>query len=188
MTDDAARSGPNPKANRMETTSQSDSHSDRAYTWLSRNGLYVEAGISIVAIALGALALPLLAFGSLAAIGGEGSILTGGAAVALLCAVLLLGLAVVLLVYGYLEVSREGLPFTGGGGARTLAYDGVRTIETAAAGTFIGGLLTALGSAGFVGNVPTVLSVTVVAAAVGLPVTVLVHAAGRFVSFVIGTS
>jgi hypothetical protein len=185
MTDDTSTGGPSPEVDRA--TSHPDTYSDRAYTWLSRNGLYVWAGISIVAIALGALAIPLLAFGSLAAIGGEESILAGGTAILLLCTVLLLGLAVVLLSYTYLEVDRRGVPFVGDGGARTLAYDGIRTIETVAAGTFIGGLLTMLGLAVSVGDVPTILSVTVVAAAIGLPVTVLVHAAGRFVLFVVDT-
>ena len=185
MTDDTSTGGRNPEIERA--TSHPDAYSDRAYTWLSRNGLYVWAGISVVVIALAALAVPLLAFGSLAAIGGEGSILAGGTAIVLLCTVLLLGMAVGLLSYAYLEVDRRGVPFVRDGGARTLAYDGIRTIETVAAGTFIAGLLTLLGLAISVGNVPTVLSVAVVAAAIGLPVTVLVHAAGRFVLFVTDT-
>lgn len=185
MTDDTSTDGPSSMIDRA--TSHPDAYSDRAYTWLSRNGLYVWAGMSVVVIALAALAVPLLAFGSLAAIGGEGSILAGGTAIVLLCTVLLLGLAVGLLSYAYLEVDRRGVPFVRDGGARTLAYDGIRTIETVAAGTFIAGLLTLLGLAISVGNVPTVLSVAVVAAAIGLPVTVLVHAAGRFVLFVTDT-
>ncbi|TKX68646.1 hypothetical protein [Halorubrum sp. SP9] len=185
MTDDASTGGPSSEVDR--STSHPDTYSDRAYTWLSRNGLYVWAGISVVAIALAALAVPLLAFGSLAAIGGEESILAGGTAIVLLCTVLLLGLAVGLLSYAYLEVDRRGIPFVRDGGARTLAYDSIRTIETVAAGTFIGGLLTVLGLAVSVGTVPTILSVTVLAAAIGLPVTVLVHAVGRFMLFVADT-
>ena len=186
MTDDASTGGHSSEVDRA--TSHSDTYSDRAYTWLSRNGLYVWAGISVVAIALAALAVPILAFGSLAAIGGEGSILAGGTAIVLLCTVLLLGLAVVLLSYAYLEVDRRGIPFVGDYSTLTLAYDSIRTIETVAAGTFIGGLLTMVGLAVSVGNVPTILSVTVLAAAIGLPVTVLVHAAGRFVLFVVDAS
>jgi len=110
MTDDASTSGPGSEVNRATSP---DTYSDRAYTWLSRNGLYVWAGISVVTIALAALAVPILAFGSLAAIGGEGSILAGGTAIILLCTVLLLGLAVVLLSYAYLEVDRRGIPFVG---------------------------------------------------------------------------
>ena len=185
MTDDASTSGPGSEVNRATSP---DTYSDRAYTWLSRNGLYVWAGISVVTIALAALAVPILAFGSLAAIGGEGSILAGGTAIVLLCTVLLLGMAVGLLSYAYLEVDRRGVPFVRDGGARTLAYDGIRTIETVAAGTFIGGFLTMLGLAVSVGNIPTILSVAVLAAALGLPVTVLVHAAGRFVLFVVDAS
>jgi len=45
-----------------------------------------------------------------------------------------------------------------------------------------------LGLAVSVGNIPTILSVAVLAAALGLPVTVLVHAAGRFVLFVVDAS
>jgi hypothetical protein len=186
MTDDTSTGGPNPKIDR--TTSHPDTYPERAYTWLSRNGLYVWAGISVVVIALAALAVPLLAFGSLAAIGGEGSILAGGTAIVLLCTALLLGLAVVLLSYAYLEVDRRGIPFVGDRSTRTLAYDSIRTMETVAAGTFTGGLVTMLGLAVSVGNVPTILSVTVLAAAIGLPVTVLVHAAGRFVLFVVDAS
>ncbi|TKX42886.1 MULTISPECIES: hypothetical protein [unclassified Halorubrum] len=182
MTDDAQTSGSTPEVDRA--TAHSNTYSDRAYTWLSRNGLYVWAGISVVVIALGVLAIPLLAFGSLAAIGGEESILAGGTAIVLLCTVLLLGLAVVLLSYAYLEVDRRGVPFVGDRSTQTLAYDSIRTVETVAAGIFIGGFLTMLGLAVSVGNVPTILSVTVLAAAIGLPVTVLVHAAGRFVLFV----
>ncbi len=185
MTDDASTSGPSSEVDRA--TSHSDTYSDRAYTWLSRNGLYVWAGLSVVATALAALAVPLLAFGSLVAIGGEASILAGGTAIVLLCTVLLFGLAVALLSYAYLEVDRRGVPFVGDRSARTLAYDSIRTMETIAAGTFIGGLLTMLGLAVSVGDVPTILSVTVLAAALGLPVTVLVHAAGRFVLFVADT-
>jgi len=68
VTDDTSKGGPTPEV-RGGSTSRSSSYSDRAYTWLSRNGLYVETGISIVAIALGTIAIPFLAFGSLAAIG-----------------------------------------------------------------------------------------------------------------------
>jgi len=186
MTDDASTGKPNPEIERA--TSHSDAYSDRAYTWLSRNGLYVWAGISVVTIALGVLAIPFLAFGSLAAIGGEESILAGGTAIVLFCIVLLLGLSVVLLSYAYLEVDRRGTPFTGDHSVRTLAYDAIRTIETVAAGTFVGGLVTMLGLAVSVGNVPTILSVTVLAAAIGLPVIVLAHAAGRFVLFVVDAS
>ncbi|MEZ3172545.1 hypothetical protein ABNG03_18315 [Halorubrum sp. RMP-47] len=186
MTDDASTDGPSSVIDRA--TSHPDSYSDRAYAWLSRNGLYIWAGISVVALALGALAIPLLAFGSLAAIGGEASILAGGTAIVLLCTVLLLGLAVGLLSYAYLEVDRRGVPFVEDRSARTLAYDGIRTIETVAAGTFIGGFLTMLGLAVSVGDVPTILSVTVLAAAIGLPVTVLIHAVGRFILFFVDTS
>ena len=184
MTGDLSESG-SPSEDGRSASSRSGSRSDRAYTWLSRNGLYVEAGISVVAIAIGAIALPLLAFGSLAAIGGETSILTGGAAIALVCVVLLIGVALLLLVHGYLEVSRRGVPFTGDGSARALAYDGMRTIETVAAGAFVGGLLAVPGFAFSTGEIPTALSVAVAAAAVVLPVTLLVHAVGRFVSFVL---
>ena len=186
MTDDTSTGGRNPEIERA--TSHPDAYSDRAYTWLSRNGLYIWAGISVVSIGLAVLAVPLLAFGSLAAIGGEGSILAGGTAIVLLCTALLLGLAVVLLSYAYLEVDRRGIPFVGDRSTRTLAYDSIRTMETVAAGTFTGGLLAMLGLAVSVGNVPTILSVTVLAAAIGLPVTVLVHAAGRFVLFVVDAS
>ena len=186
MTDGTSTGEPNPKVD--QATSHPGTYSDRAYTWLSRNGLYVWAGISVVTIALGALAIPFLAFGSLAAIGGEESILAGGTAIVLLCTVLLLGLAVILLSYAYLEVGRRGVPFAEDHSARTLAYDAIRTIETIAAGMFIGGLLTILGLAVLVGNVPTILSVTVLAAAIGLPATVLVHAVGRFVLFVVDAS
>lgn len=186
MTDDASTAEPPAEGDRA--TSQFDSYSHRAYTWLSRNGLYVWAGISVAAIALGVLAIPFLAFGSLAAIGGEESILAGGTVIVLLCIVLLLGLAVVLLSYAYLEVDHRGAPFVGDSGVQTLAYDSIRTLETVTAGMFVGGLLTMVGLAVSVGDVPTVLSVTVVAAAIGLPVTVLVHAAGRFVLVIVDSS
>ena len=185
MTDDASKGGPPPRANRGSAASRANSYSDRTYTWLSRNGLYIEAGISIVAIALGALALPFLAFGSLAAIGGEESILAGGAAIALACVGLLIGLAVLLLVHGYVEASRHGHLFAGENHTHTLAYDGIRTIETVAAATFIGGLFAAIGFALLMGELPTAISVVVAVAAVGLPVAVLVHATGRVASFVL---
>ena len=185
MTEDASKSGPPPRANREGTSSQSDSYSDRAYTWLSRNGLYIEAGISIVAVALGGLALPFLAFGSLAAIGGEESILAGGVAIALVSIILLIGLATLLLIHGYLEVSRHRHLFAGDCRTHTIAYEGIRTIETGAAATFIGGLLAAVGFTVLIGELPTALSVVVAVAAVGLPVAVLIHATGRFGSFVL---
>lgn len=183
MTDDTSKGGPATKV-REGSASQSSSYSDRAHTWLSRNGLYVETGISIVAIALGAIAIPFLAFGSLAAIGGEESILAGGAAIALVCIILLISVALLLLLHGYLEMSRRGIPFTGADSARTLAYDSIRTIETVAAGTFIGGLLTVLVFVLSVGEIPTPLSAVVAVSAVVLPVALLVHAIGRFVLFV----
>jgi len=81
-------------------------------------------------------------------------------------------------------MSRRGIPFTGADSARTLAYGSIRTIETVAAGTFIGGLLTVLVFVLSVGEIPTPLSVVVAVAAVVLPVALLVHAIGRFVLFV----
>lgn len=73
-----------------------------------------------MAIALGAIAIPFLAFGSLAAIGGEESILAGGAAIALVCIILLISVALLLLLHRYLEMSRRGTPFTGVDSARSL--------------------------------------------------------------------
>ena len=182
MTGDASQGDSSPETTAWGSTTPTDSDADEVYAWLSRNGLYVEAGLSVIAIAVGAVAIPFLAFGSLAAIGGEGSILAGGAVIGLGCVVLLVGLATLLLVRSYVEVRQHGFPFTGGDGMRAIAYDGIRTVETIVAAAFLGGLLTAIGLAISVGQIPTLLTFSVVAAAIGLPTAVLTRTAGRFAS------
>lgn len=188
MTSDASQGESSPEIVASSSTTPADSDADRVYTWLSRNGLYIEAGISVIAIAVGVVAIPFLAFGSLAAIGGEESILVGGAIIGLGCVALLVGLAVLLLVHSYVEVRSHGLPFTGDQRMRAIAYDGIRTVETIAAAVFLGGLLTAVGLAISIGQIPSLLTFAVVAAAVGLPATVLSHAAGRFASTVLNST
>lgn len=173
-------SGPTTPAS--SSTTPTDSDADRVYTWLSRNGLYVEAGLSVTALAVGMVAIPFVAFGSLAAIGGEGSILAGGAVIALGCVVLLAGLAALLLVHSYVEVRQHGFHVPGGDGMRAFAYGGIRTLETIVAAAFLGGLLTAVGLAVSTGQIPTPLTFVVVAAAIGLPTAVLTRTAGRLAS------
>lgn len=185
MTSDASQGESSPEINASGSTAHANSDADRVYTWLSRNGLYIEAGLAVIAIAVGVVAIPFLAFGSLAAIGGEGSILAGGAIIGLVCVALLVGLAALLLMHSYVEVRRHGLPFTGDQGMRAVAYDGIRTVETIVAAVFLGGLLTAIGLVILIGQIPSLLTFAVVAAAVGLPTVVLSRAAGRFASTVL---
>ena len=185
MTSDASQGESSPDITASSSTTPANSDVDRVYTWLSRNGLYIEAGLSVIAIAVGVVAIPFLAFGSLVAIGGEESILTGGAIIGLGCVALLVGLAGLLLVHSYVEVRSHGLPFTGDQGMRAIAYDGIRTVETVVAAVFLGGLLTAIGLVISIGQIPSLLTFAVVAAAVGLPTAVLSRAAGRFASTVL---
>lgn len=185
MTSDASQGESSPETTASGSTTPAKSDADRVYTWLSRNGIYIEAGISVIAIALGAVAIPFLAFGSLAAIGGEDSILAGGAIIGLVCVVLLVGLAALLLVHSYVEARRHGLPFTRDQSMRAIAYDGIRTVETFVAAAFLGGLLTAIGLVISIGRIPTLLTFIVVATAVGLPTAVLSRAGGQFGSTIL---
>jgi hypothetical protein len=68
---------------------------------------------------------------------------------------------------------------------RAIAYDGIRTVETVVAAVFLGGLLTAIGLVISIGQIPSLLTFAVVAAAVGLPTAVLSRAAGRVASTVL---
>jgi len=188
MTGDTSQGDTSPERTGGAPATLTGSDAGRVFTWLSRNGIYIEAGLSVIAIAVGVVAIPFLAFGSLAAIGGEGSILAGGAVIGLTCVVLLIGLATLLLVHSYVEVRQHGFPFTGGDGVRAIAYGGIRTVETIVAAAFLGGLLTAVGLAISVGQIPTPLTFSVVAAAVGLPTAVLARTAGRFASTVLDTA
>ncbi|WP_049911266.1 hypothetical protein [Halorubrum coriense] len=139
----------------------------------------------MTAIVVGTIALPFLVFGTFVALGGEGSILAGGAIIAVICTALLLCLAVLLLVHGYLEATNHRVPFTGDGDARTLAVDGIRTTEMIAAGVFICGLAAALVLVAVRGEIPTALPFIVIVAAIAQSVAVLIHATGRAVSYLL---
>lgn len=45
-----------------DTITEEESLRTRIYTWLSSNGLYVEAAMAIIALAAGAVALPFVTF------------------------------------------------------------------------------------------------------------------------------
>jgi hypothetical protein len=159
--------------------SESPSRRDRLRAWCSAHPLYVEASLAVAAIALGVLAAPIVAFGSLVALGGETRILEIGMIVVVVGESLLVVLAVAALAHARLDVRRGAL--RAAGGARGVAYVGSRVLQTLTAAALLLGLAVAAVSLAARGAAPEPLAVIVGAASVLLPVLVLVHATGRIV-------
>jgi len=180
MTDDTAEGSSGPEAARAESGPSDGSYADRADAWLSSNGTYVEASVAVTAAVAGAVALPIVAFGALTAIGGETSILTGGLIVVAVCVGLLIALASLLLVRVYLEVRYRGGPFGGDdAGVSATLYGAARTAEAFAAGTFLVGLVASLASVASIGRIPSLLLLAVGAGGVATPTLVLLRATGE---------
>jgi hypothetical protein len=185
VTDDTAEGRSDPEAARAESRPPEGSYAGRADAWLSSNGTYVEAGVAVTAVVAGAVALPIVAFGALTAIGGETSILTGGLIVAAICVGLLIALAGLLLVRGYLAVRYRGVPFGGDdAGVSVTLYGAARTAEAVAAGTFLVGVVASLASVASIGRVPSPILLAVGAGGVATPALVLLRATGEFVTAV----
>ncbi|MFC7323664.1 hypothetical protein ACFQMF_03600 [Halorubrum rutilum] len=180
MTSDAPEGSSERGAARAESRPREGSYAGRADAWLSSNGTYVEAGVAATAAVAGAVALPVVAFGALTAIGGETSILTGGLIVAAVCLGLLTLLAGLLLVRASLEVRYRGAPFGGDdAGVSATLYGAARTAEAIAAGTFLVGLVASLASVASIGRVPSPILLAVGAGGVALPTLVLLRATGE---------
>jgi len=182
MTSDIPDGESDPEAARTESRPPEGSHARRADAWLSSNGTYVEAGVAVTAVVAGAVAVPIVAFGALTAIGGETTILTGGLVVAAVCLGLLILLAGLLLVRGYLEVRYRGMPFGGDDDVSATAYGAARTAEALAAGTFLVGLVASLASVASIGRVPSLILLAVGAGGVAMPALVLSRATGELVT------
>lgn len=151
----------------------------RAYAWLSSNGLYVETGLSVVAIAAGIASLPFVTFGAFTAIGGETSILTAGLVLAVVSVGLLLALATLLLVHGYVESRHRGLPSSkGGGNTAPLVHRAARLVESLVSGAFVVSLTAVPASVLSIGTVPSAVLFAVASTGLLLPAVVLLHAVG----------
>jgi hypothetical protein len=151
---------------------------NRIHAWLSSNGLFVEAGLAIIAIAAGVVALPIVTFGTFTALEGETSILTAGLIVVVICAGVLLILATVLLVHGYAEFHHGRLLSIDGNHRVSIVYTGTRLVETFVAGAFLVGVIASLISVISIDTVPPLILFAVVAAGLMLPTVVLLHALG----------
>lgn len=185
MTSDTQEGSAEPGATGADPRPREGTYASRADAWLSSNGTYVEAGIAVTAAVAGAVALPIVAFGALTAIGGETSILTGGLIVAAVCVGLLTLLAGLLLVRGYLEVRYRGAPFGGDdAGVSATLYGAARTAEAVAAVAFLAGLVASLASVASIGRVPSPILLAVGAGGVATPTLVLLRATGELVTAV----
>lgn len=76
-----------------KSASTSRFHAERLSAWVAANGLYVEAALAIIAIAVGTVSIPLVVFGIFTALEGETSILSVGTVIAALGFVTLGGLS-----------------------------------------------------------------------------------------------
>lgn len=178
MTTDSSDTESNMGGPRDEATFKEGSLPERSYQWLSSNGLYVEAGIAITALAAGVVALPFVTFGAFTAIGGETSILSAGLIIVAAFVGLLLLLTVVLLIHGYVEMRHRGLLFANGTETPSLVYRGTRLVETLIAGTFLLSLLTVLVTVILTETVPSLILFVTVSTGLLLPALLILHAFG----------
>ncbi|WP_152422341.1 hypothetical protein [Halorubrum californiense] len=121
--------------------------------------------MAIIALAAGAVALPFVTFGALTAIGGETSILTVGVVIVAVFIGLLLLLATVLLIHGYVEFRYSGGPLGRGTNKPSLVYRGTRLVETVVSGIFGLSLITSLVFMLVTERVPSVGAFAVVSSA-----------------------
>ena len=140
--------------------------------------------LALASVGLGVLALPIVVFGSLIAIGGETRVLGVGmlvVAAGLLCLVVL---SVALLVHAYTEISHRGLSLGDDPEILSVVYGGVRTAETVTAAVGLTSLLASVVTLFTLESVPGLLALTAGVAGTLLPTIVLVHAAGALVGYV----
>lgn len=178
MTSDSSDGESTVEATHDRSIPPDGSLTNRIYAWLSANGLYVEAGLAIIAIAAGVVALPIVTFGSFTALEGETSILTAGLVVAVVCVGLLLLLSTLLLLHGYGEFRHGGPLLAKNRRTVSVAYLGTRLVETFVAGTFLTGVTASLVSAMSIETVPSLILFAVGSAGLLLPTVVLFHALG----------
>lgn len=167
------------------SSSVSESHTGRRSAWVASNGQYIETALAVIAIGVGALALPLVAFGIFTALEGETSVLSAGAIFGAFGFVTLGSLAVVLLVHARVEVRRHGLSFNDGHTLRAAANTIVRIVETVLAGMFLVSVLSVIVTVIVVGYVPDLLPPVVGISALLLPVVVIAHGCGSTVRYVL---
>lgn len=177
---------PSPDSVFSSGSSISESHSrvGRLRAWVSAHLLFVEASLALVSVGFGILAVPLVTFGSLLALGGETRIVAAGIVVVLVGASVVVSLAVLLLIHARLDLHRGDIHI-GDDFVRSVAYSGSRVLQTLTAGILLLSLLASAVSLIVRNSVPDPLVLVVGAGGVFLPPLVLAHATGRFVGIVI---
>lgn len=172
---------------RDSATSELSSRVDRLRAWFSANPLRVETLLAVVAVGLGILAVPIVAFGSLVALGGDARILEAGMLVVVAGLLSLVGLAVALLVHAHIELRDEEL-YEDDPDALSVVYGATRAAESLVAGLFLLGLLATVGSLVVTNSVSDLLEVATGIAGLLLPILVVCHAVGAVVRSVIDPS
>jgi hypothetical protein len=168
------------------STQEPSTRVDRLRVWLFAHPLHVETSLAVISVSLGLVAIPIVVFGALAALGSEPGtpILDAGMTVVVGSLISLAALAVTLLVHAYAEVRHRGLPSSGGLDATSIVYGGTRTLETLTAGTLLLGLLASAASLSTLGSVPGLVGLTTAVAGLLVPTIVCAHAAGTFLRYV----
>lgn len=177
-------------------SSGSNSRLDRLQQWLTTYTIHFKTALAAGSLVLGLVALPILAFGTLAALptGGppsEGanlgtSILSTGLLIALVGLVLLITLAVTLLIETGTAVRRRGLPSAGGHGALAFVSGITRAVETFLAGAFVMGLVAAVVAVLAVEQLPGIVSAVLLVSGLLLPLVVLLHGVGALGGYLLG--
>lgn len=142
------------------------------------NALAVEMSVAAGAVVIWILALPVVIFGSFTALGGDTAILETGMAIAAVGLSFIFVLAVWSLAQVLVEVRAEGVPFSDGRTATSVAYDGIQIVKAIVAGVFLFASLAYLGLALTVESGPEVIIQLLVVSGLLFPVIVFVHAVG----------
>lgn len=169
----------------QSSMSASHSRAERFQAWFLTNTLQVEILLTTLSVAVWIIALPIMIFGSLTALGGDTSILSAGATVVAAGFFGIIVLAVWVLVRTSIEVRNQGLPFVDTDNTWSIAYDGIQSLKAVTAGIFLLSLLAYIVLSLAVQSGPTLVFQLLGVGGVLLPVTVFLHGIGAFIGYIL---
>ena len=112
------------------------SRTERVQSWLLSNALLIQVLLAAMSVAAGIIALPIVIFGSLMALGGNVSVLSVGMLTVAVGFAIITVLAAWVIIYAYAETRNQGLPFVDTHGILPVVSDGVWSLKVATAGIF----------------------------------------------------
>ena len=157
------------------------SRTERVQSWLLSNALLIQVLLAAMSVAAGIIALPIVIFGSLMALGGNVSVLSVGMLTVAVGFAIITVLAAWVIIYAYAETRNQGLPFVDTHGILSVVSDGVWSLKVATAGIFFLCLFAHVLSSLTIEFRPRLMLQLLGISCLLLTVTVFLHATAEFV-------